>query len=262
VKRCLFCENSADSLEHVIPQWIHRAVSPQSDGAFPVNVGRYVQGKGYLDQREQISLAFKARIVCKNCNNGWMSELESEIQNLLCPFLSVPFPDFGSTECNQLRVSAPRIALWMAKTALTTSFALPGRQRLPASLADHISRHMAPPGVWIDIAKSNQIGIGAALSKTFFTINGDVFVGPQTHNGGGCFQFCLHVNQLLLRVGMSPGAEVGYVAFGGVNPLRIFPDADIRVLGKAEYNGLNHFVHSVVLRTWYGCPGEVPDASI
>jgi len=258
MKKCLFCPNPADSLEHVVPQWIHRCVSPQTEGAFPIVVARYVDGGGYRDEREQISLAFKARIVCEQCNTGWMRKLESKVAQILKPLLVKPLPVLSLCYIDQLRTDAPIIALWLTKTALTTSFALPGRQRLPEAVAAEIAQKQAPHGVWIDVAKAKVPGIGAALTKTFLTINGNIFTGPQSHNTGACFQFCLQINQLLLRVGMSPGAEVGYVAPGGLNPFRLFPAADPQVPEHCEFDDVNQFLHSVVLRTWEGCAGEVP----
>jgi hypothetical protein len=255
---CLFCPKPADSLEHVVPQWIHCCVSPQTEGAFPVVVGRYVDGEGYRDKREQISLAFRARIVCEECNKGWMGELESNVAYILKPLVGTSFPVSSHCYVDQLRTNAAVIALWLAKTALTTSFALPGQNKLPKSIAAEIARKQPPHGVWIDVAKATVGGIGAALTRVFSTINGNDFVGPQTHATGACFQFCLQINQLLLRVGMTPGAKVGYIAHGGLIPFRLFPDADTQVPENSEFHDLNHFLHSVVLRTWAGCAGEVP----
>ncbi len=119
----------------------------------------------------------------------------------------------------------------------------------------------------MDVAKAKVPGIAAALTKMLPTINGNKFVGPQTHQAGVCFQFCIQINHLLLRVGMSPGAEVGYIAPGGLIPFRLFPEADAQVPENIEFQqvpeniefqDLNHFLHSVVLRTWAGCAGEVP----
>lgn len=233
-------------------------MSPRSGGAFPVHIGRYLEGDGYRDQRQQVSLAFKARIVCASCNHGWMSSLEAEIQETLSPFLAAPFPALNSVEWKQLRSRGPRIALWLAKTALTTSYALPGAQRLPTLIAENIAQQRPPHNVWIDLAKSIQPGIGAALSKTFHTFNGSVFAGSQTHTDGACFQFCLHLNHLLLRIGVSPSAMVGYIAEGGQIPLRLFPQQDANILGNLEYENFVHFSNSVVLRTFAGCQGEVP----
>jgi hypothetical protein len=258
MKKCLFCPNPADSLEHVLPQWLFRRIAPANQGKFPVRVGRFVDGKGYLDQRNHISLAFKARIVCVDCNTGWMRKLESKVSQALKPLMAQDFPVLAHNFFDELRKGAPIIALWLSKTALTTSFAFPGSQRLPEWLAGEIAKGQAPRGVWTDLAKARVAGIGAALAKMIPTTNGNVFVGPQAHSAGESFQFCIQINHLLLRVGMSPGAEVGYIAPGGLVAFRLFPEADTKVPELFEFGDINHFFHSIVLRTWEGCPGEVP----
>jgi hypothetical protein len=262
VRRCLFCSNTADSHEHVLPQWLHRCISSETDGKFPVQVGRYVDGQGYLDERKFVSLNFKARIVCTECNNGWMSKMESEIGQILKRLTGKQFPVLAHAHLEQLREHAKILARWMSKTALTTSYALPGNQRLTAQLAAEIAQGRPPHGVRMDIAKAKVSGIAAALTKMFSTINGNKFVGPQTHQAGVCFRFCIQINHLLLRVGMSPGAEFGYIAHGGLNPFRLFPDADLQVPENLEFQDVNNFLHSVVLRTWAGCAGEVPSAHV
>jgi hypothetical protein len=260
MRKCLFCANAADSHEHVLPQWLHRRIAAK--GKFPVQVGRYVEGEGFLDKRKFVSLNFKARIVCTSCNNGWMSKMESEVEQMLRPLTEKQFPVLAHAHLEQLREHRLSIARWMAKTALTTSYALPGNQRLASELADKIAQGRPPHGAWVDVAKAKVSGIAAGLTKMFPTINGNRFVGPQTHQNGRCFQFSIQINQLLLRVGMSPGAEVGYIAHGGLNPFRLFPDADHRVPENIEFEDVNHFLHSVVLRTWSGCPGEVPSVRV
>jgi hypothetical protein len=217
-----------------------------------------VDGQGYLDERKFVSLNFKARIVCVGCNNGWMSKMESEVEQILKPLTGKQFPVLARTHLEQLRGHEQSLARWMAKTALTTSYALPGKLRLASQLADEIALGRPPHGVWVDAAKAKVSGIAVALTKMFPTINGNRFVGPQTHQAGFCFQFCIQINHLLLRVGMSPGAEVGYIAPNGIIPFRLFPDADSKVPENIEFQDVNHFLHAVVLRTWDGCAGEVP----
>ena len=56
---------------------------------------------------------------------------------------------------------------------------------------------------------------------------------------------------------MTPGAEVGYIAFGGLVPFRLFPAADAQVPERFRFNDVNHFVHFILLKTWLDCPGEV-----
>lgn len=261
MSKCLFCDNPADSLEHVIPQWLHRRIAPETDGAFPVQIGRYVEPKGYLDERKHVSLRFAARVVCVACNTGWMSKMEAEVDQVLRALTEKSFPVLAHMHFEQLKDHSAILARWMLKTALTTSYALPGKLFLPTRLIQEVTSGELPSGVWMDVAKAKVSGIAAALTKTFPTINGNKFVGIETHGMGGCFQFCIQVNHLLLRVGMTPGAEVGYLAPGGLNPFRLFPDSDSEVPAHLEFADLNHFMHSIVLRTWAGCAGEVPVSS-
>ena len=258
MSNCLFCEKGADSCEHAIPQWVHRRIAPESKGKYPVYVGRFLSGKGYIEERHHVSTAFTAKIVCQACNSGWMSKMESEVKGILAPFTQESFPILAHTYLETLKDHKAILARWMVKTALLNSYALPGKISLPRSLIHEIVTAGPPGGVWLDAAKAKDSGIAAALTKTFPTINGRYFVGSQTHTGGGCFQFCLQINQLLLRVGMTIGAEIGYVAHSGLNPFRLFPLADRQVPEFHEFNDINHFMHSILLRTWDGCPGEVP----
>lgn len=258
MKTCLFCPNPADSLEHVLPQWLFRCIAPATDGSFPVHVGRYVDGEGTLNTRKHVSMAFKARIVCENCNSGWMADLESKVKKAFDPLVQRQFPVLGHTFLDSLRPDAALIALWLSKTALTTSFALPSKQRLPASFANTVAIQKPPRGVWVDLAKSKRIGIGAAFTTMLPTLNGNEPLSYQVHLGGNSFQFCLQINQLLLRVGMAAGARVEYHTQRAARPFRIYPKSRNQVPEDFEFDDINQFCHSVFLRTWAGCKGEIP----
>ena len=103
MKKCLFCSNPADSLEHVLPQWLFRCIAPESRGTFPVQVGRYIEGQGYQDRRNHISLSFKARIVCTECNTGWMRQLESNVVHIFQPLAAENFPVLAHDHFDELR---------------------------------------------------------------------------------------------------------------------------------------------------------------
>lgn len=67
MRQCLFCDNTANSREHVVPDWILQRVR--------VRDPMYQK----LGDGPEVLLAnpeLKIRAVCKSCNNGWMSHLE------------------------------------------------------------------------------------------------------------------------------------------------------------------------------------------
>jgi hypothetical protein len=258
MRKCLFCQNPADSREHVLPKWLHRCISSETGGKFPVQVGRFVEGQGNLDEKRFVSLNFQAKIVCETCNNGWMAAMEAEVDRILRPLTGKELAGDFAIQVSLLRPYAVILARWMAKTALTTSYALPGKMHLSNMLAEETKQGRAPQGTWADVAQARVSGIAVALTNKFPTYNGKKYVGVQTHNTQACFQFCLQVNHLLLRIAMTPAAQVGYRSPGGLIPFRLFPATTKQLPVNFEYEHVNDFLHSVVLNTWAGCPGEVP----
>ena len=105
MRRCLFCTNSANSLEDAWPHWI----TDQYRGARAVEVDA-VRGGVRLKPWSKYQPELKVRCVCRTCNNGWMSGLESRAQPLLQPML------IGSRIGLDLAGQAT-VALWSVKTA-------------------------------------------------------------------------------------------------------------------------------------------------
>ena len=71
-KQCAFCPHSASlTAEHIIPQWMESLFPGKS------NV-KYKDGKGRTSEWESEKIDWKARVVCATCNNGWMSNIESQ----------------------------------------------------------------------------------------------------------------------------------------------------------------------------------------
>jgi hypothetical protein len=107
-KTCAFCGTSGKLTgEHVFGEWLSRIgldVPECRFGAGPVNRSARALGVSY-------PFARKVRDVCSNCNNGWMSNLESVARRVLTPFIlgkpgSIPKEDTAA------------IAAWVQKTAL------------------------------------------------------------------------------------------------------------------------------------------------
>jgi len=94
-KQCIFCEQTAQSREHVYPKWIQKYILPVDamtlhKVARPINdqslkLGPAGRGKMF---RTGDALSQKAKVVCNACNNGWMSEIESETEEILSSIIS------------------------------------------------------------------------------------------------------------------------------------------------------------------------------
>jgi hypothetical protein len=55
---------------------------------------------------------------------------------------------------------------------------------------------------------------------------------------GACFQFCIQINHLLLRIAMTPDAEAIYHAPNKRIPIRLFPDAVSKIPENIEFNDI------------------------
>lgn len=107
-KTCVFCgKNEKLTREHVFGDWISRigvAVPECRNGAGPLNRSLRDLGRGR-------PWSLNVRDVCGDCNNGWMSRLESVGRRVLTPLI------FGTagTIC---REDAAALAVWTHKTSL------------------------------------------------------------------------------------------------------------------------------------------------
>ena len=76
-RKCLFCNEDATSKEHVWPQWILKLLPSRKPIRQRLGAGKEVTYAG----------DFKLKGVCSACNNGWMSELETEVRPILGPMV-------------------------------------------------------------------------------------------------------------------------------------------------------------------------------
>lgn len=106
---CLFCNNIPLTKEHVLPQWLRNHYSEVS-----------VINEFTSNHKQWITQPFDltAKVVCKNCNEGWMSDLEDDFRPIFNEMLAL----------RDLMIDEPKqsiIALWVQKTVLMLNQATP-----------------------------------------------------------------------------------------------------------------------------------------
>lgn len=161
MRRCLFCDNPANSNEDLIPKWILR--KPDIRQPF-----RRKLGKTILKWTENVDI--KVKSVCKPCNETWMSELEGAIK----PFMGLLIDDFSlpldSSEQNL-------IAIWSAKTAMILDSARKELRFYEKSACQDLRLGSTIPketAVWI----GRYIGRSIHVGDTNFEIeNGPIHIG-------------------------------------------------------------------------------------
>lgn len=141
--QCLFCgvELDASQLnlpssrtkEHVFAKWIRDATTNNRMSMYEGSAGSTAVLKRQLSLDQLTTLR-----VCRECNNGWMEELETRTDPLAQRlFAGEDIRDFTSPEIETL-------ARWTAKTAAALSYTTPQQKHVPKSACR--SLHPSSPG--------------------------------------------------------------------------------------------------------------------
>lgn len=90
-KLCIFCDRAADSKEHFWPEWMHELLPQLPDPRHSRQSFTYhpsgAQDTRGVDGRQGAVHTIKMRVVCSDCNNGWMNRLERDVRPFLTPLI-------------------------------------------------------------------------------------------------------------------------------------------------------------------------------
>jgi hypothetical protein len=141
MRRCSFCGHAIDANappEHVIPKWVSLAY-PGAMFTTRRNNGRVTTGK---------LIDITVETVCRACNHGWMSDLESANAPRLKPMLR------GETQGLSIQ-QQDSIARWATKTAMTLDQTFPATERVftAAERQFLMEKELPPPGTGVQLAR-------------------------------------------------------------------------------------------------------------
>lgn len=210
-RKCLFCDSPANSREHVIPQWLSKRMNRRD---YKFRAGRYSEQTGAFALPETTALTFKTRQVCNDCNNGWMSQLETWFQRHLGFLVEPDWPLLGEDMVYALREEPEPLMRWMIKTAIVFDRALPNRQigAIPEALHAMAKDRVIGDDFHLLVGYIMEPALGVFLSKGFPVWNGGSLYQNQHHVDGFGFSICL--NHLAIRLVRAPDANIGIKAHG------------------------------------------------
>lgn len=114
MRTCLFCGGAGSSREHIIAQWIGRALDlPPVPGVDFVYLHRSENPEAGIPVREKQAErpAYFTRAFCRGCNGGWMARLEQRVRPVLEPLLLGRHRTLSNDDQRLL-------AMWAMKTIL------------------------------------------------------------------------------------------------------------------------------------------------
>lgn len=117
---CIFCGQRTFGKEDALPRWLGKLLlkGRKPKMIFDLRTTGYVEDHRYWTIRE---LAVRVQAVCKDCNNGWMSNLEAAMQSLASPMIDSGTPTVLDVNRQTL------MATWAVKTAIVLEFARPSK---------------------------------------------------------------------------------------------------------------------------------------
>lgn len=141
--KCIFCEGAGLTKEHVFPKWARRLLTAE-----PTHVVKKTAGLGStalisnVDQRQGYIFNRRLRVVCGNCNSGWMSQVESKGKDVLARLIS------GETISILGKDDQAAISIWSCLRTAVFETDHPTYAVMLRAEYDHIFRTHAPPAHW------------------------------------------------------------------------------------------------------------------
>lgn len=109
--QCLFCGGGPLTREHIFPNWLSTFFKSE------INVNDFSTevlspSNELLHEWSKNDIDDTIKMICKKCNNGWMSLLENEVKSYLTHMIR------GNWPISLDKIKCENLSLWVYKTAL------------------------------------------------------------------------------------------------------------------------------------------------
>jgi hypothetical protein len=195
---CIFCgEFKERSKEHVWPRWLQKFVGGSTKGQHTGTHFRLPWPRP-VSNRKQSGESLVLGNICKDCNNGWMSDLEIEVMPLL--------KDVITNKCRAntwSKIEAESIAKWSLKTSIVINLSSNYRR----IIQDHLIKKFyetrsVPHSIIIDIAfhEVKEKRLEWRQSRNFAIVGTEDILSNLDHIKSSSFIIGMAINELVLRV--------------------------------------------------------------
>ena len=203
---CLFCDQPAGNAEHIIAEWLSTSMDRRHQGISAVTRSQNNIIKERPPTRFK-SLTLKK--VCQGCNNGWMSDLESDFKKRF-EHLVVPRSfDDGLAVNTLMQDHRETLIRWLLKSAVVAEHSLRSGDTLmiPPEISDARNIDIDSQGFHLFAGEIIEQDFTLRLRKGYRTFNGGIYHEDRSHSLG--FNFSIQLNHLALALVNCPGAFPG-----------------------------------------------------
>jgi hypothetical protein len=198
-RKCIFCEGANLSREHLWPQWASKYLPQFSKNSHQEKTYIYNSSINFHEPKNYQKTngrlwTKKFKVVCKTCNETWMSQIEEKAKPILTPLITGEIYTITKDDCLT-------ISQWIT---LKIMVAENNKNNSPSEIVTTQSQRSAlknsqkiPDNLWVVISRC-----GAPGYKTFYLRNAaTIGLGPIVENRNkNTHCITLGIGELLLQV--------------------------------------------------------------
>jgi hypothetical protein len=203
-RKCIFCDSIDLSREHIFSKWIFNLFSTEEKVFKPsFNILERSNSNDFTDSflkdtsdgREIRYDDFTLKQVCKSCNNGWMSDLEVNVQTIYKNQLIATF------DLNEINPDdAIILAQWTILKVMLTSLTCQEKVVFSSMAYTLIRKGVIPEGFIVEVSKMKykklNYTIGGPIVRKCFDISREE-LDVATRN---FFIACLQIGEIAFRI--------------------------------------------------------------
>jgi hypothetical protein len=184
-RKCMFCGKGGISKEHIWARWMTQYLPKDAPNFSMLDVVVHKTHETKKARRENRSAySGTIKLVCKPCNNGWMSRLQNDAKPILLPLMR------GERRALNRREQVT-LAAWIAMFIMVAEFQTPSKVTIPQAVRERFKDTLQPPdlwAIWLGIytrQKWHGIVVHSSIAVTdhdgSHTLNPDGSARPNTH---------------------------------------------------------------------------------
>lgn len=141
--RCIFCGGFGLTKEHIFADWLKDYIPREmlSHTTRRADVDPFLKENIALEKRTGDIHSRRIRCVCKTCNTGWMSRLQTAAKPFLVPMLT-------GQEITLHRRGQTTLAAWVSVMVMVAEYVNPDKVAAPESDRVFVMRRQKPPNHW------------------------------------------------------------------------------------------------------------------
>ena len=239
-RKCIFCEKTNKlSNEHIFAQWLLKELDIYDHEVAMAHISTI--GIPISERKHSFSNLVNG-LVCKECNNGWMSDLEGNCKAHIINLMNMN-DDEIKNEIKFLSDNNEMFAKWAFKNAIMLNSATNYRALVPLSHFLDLYNGIIPKGVFIDLAFCSNDG-----SLTWRQSHGALIVKDSSipmDPLASKYQISFQLKHLLIKIRYldsqhstfyeDNGTIRIYPNIGIIDKLKVFSDID-----EFDINGVMH----------------------